>query len=198
MTVKTTDRKFDTWEWRDQSTAPSGLTFEVRLERPLNVAEGPLRYYIKNEQPPISVEANDLGALRDRLDVAVRSFYAIAWEPVLVVRAKHDNPTVPSFELTFEVMEYERGMLFGEPVFRRAIAGQDVSPSERSYRYAMERGTLARSFIRFRNDDPRPQWVLHDTPSNRAMLRRFEEETARLLAGFVKHLDEAQKESDAQ
>lgn len=192
--MKTTDRKFETWEWRDGSVAPKVLEFEVRLKRPVNVAEGPIRYYIKHADPPIRIEASDLGPLRDKLDAAVRAFYAVAWIPVLVVRVNKGvglHREEPSFELRLEIVEYERGMLHGQPVHRRLLTSK-VDAHARNYEYAMKAGDLDRTFREFRNDVPQKQWVLPDTPDVRARLRQFDVRAAELIVSMTSQLDAAE------
>lgn len=163
------DRKFDTWEWSDQSVAPKKLTFEVRMERPNNVAEGPIRYYIKSADPLISVEAPDLGPLRDKLDAAIRAFYAIAWERVLVVRVEHKQPGEDgSISAALEVEEIERGTLNNRPVFRKAKSAKD---NRTSYEYRIQHGEIPPVFTSYGREEI-PQYVLADTPAIRGLLQQ--------------------------
>lgn len=169
------DRKFDTWEWNDQSVAPKKLAFEVRMERHNNVAEGPIRYYVKNADPPIHVEAPDLGPLRDKLDAAVRAFYAVAWEPVLVVRVKQE-PADGGASAAFEVAEVERGTMGGQSVFRKTKPAKNDRVG--GYEYAIQRGEIPPMFTVYGREEA-PQYVLPDTPQMRELLGN---ESARLAA----------------
>ena len=180
--TKTTDRKFDTWEWRDESTAPKALEFEVRCERPVNVAEGPIRYYIKHTDPPLHVEAGDLGPLRDKLDAAVRAFYKVDWQPVLIVRVqKGPAREAEGFTMALEVIAYERGVLNGKTVHRQKRPTKSTEGSH-NFSYAMKQGDIDREFREFgRTSQPQRQWVLPDTIESRDMLRRFDAAAADLL-----------------
>lgn len=164
----TSDRKFDTWEWSDRIVAPKDLTFEVRLERPTNVAAGPVRYYIACNNPPISVEANDLGLLRDRLDAAVRAFYAVEWVRVLVI-----SPDVyqhaDGITVELKVHEYEQGTLDGKPVYRQRRS-EDHRVGANEYAYRMTEGDIEREFKRWHDSPPQPRYVLLDTPENRDLI----------------------------
>lgn len=188
--MKTTDRKFETWDWMDKSTTPKPLQFEVRLERPVNVAEGPIRYYIKHDDPPIRIEANDLGPLREKLDAAVRAFYAVEWTPVLAVRMAKGiglHRQAPSFELKLEIVEYERGMLHGQPVHRKLLPSKTEAHAK-NFEYAITMGDLDREFREFRNDKAQKQWVLHDTDEMRALLLQFDDRAAELLGLMERQL----------
>ena len=175
MSGNKSDRKFDTWEWSDRTVAPQKLTFEVRMERPNNVAEGSIRYYVRSEDPPVRVEASDLGPLRDKLDAAVRAFYAVAWERVLVVRVEQRLPGEDGASAKLEVVATERGMMGDVPVFRQAATRSD---NHGNYVYAVQRGPIPPVIKSFGRDDV-PQYVLPDTPEVRAWLA---EESKRLSA----------------
>jgi hypothetical protein len=186
MTTKTSDRKFDTWEWSDRTVAPEDLAFEVRLERPVNVAEGPLRYYIAYDNPPIRVEAHDLALLRELLDTAVRAFYAVEWVPVLVVRFDPTNsPDKLGGAVDIKIEEYEQGKLHGRSVYRaRRTRGEG-----KSYDYRMTEGDIERTFKRSYNSEPLPRYVLLDTPQNRDLLACVDAELQTWVAratGMVK------------
>jgi hypothetical protein len=177
------DRKFDTWEWVDQSVAPKKLSFEVRMERPNNVAEGPIRYYVKSADPLVHVEAPDLGPLRDKLDAAVRSFYAVAWERVLVVRVEQKLPDEGGASAALEIASVERGVLQGQPVFRKTKPKSDRHPS--GYEYAIQHGAIPPVFKSYGREDI-PQYVLPDTPEVCALL---EQEKACLVAWAADLID---------
>jgi hypothetical protein len=177
------DRKFDTWEWSDPSVAPKKLTFEVRMERHNNVAEGPIRYYVKSADPPIHVDAPDLGPLRDKLDGAVRSFYAVAWERVLVVRVEQKLPAEGGTSAALEVAEIERGMLESQPVFRKTKPAKNDRHAS-SYEYKIQRGEIPPVFTSYGREEI-PQYVLPDTPAVRELLGQESERLASWAADLV-------------
>ena len=185
--MKTTDRKFDTWEWLDLSVAPKKLEFEVRFERPVNIAEGPTRYYVNCEDPPIRIEAPDLGPLRDKLDAAVRTFYAVDWQPVLVVNVTRERPLhgdEPSFEVKLEVVEFERGTWQGNVVHRKRRPIDAKAATHSSFTYALTQGDIDRVFRRFRDSEAVVRHVLPDTPESRALLERFSREADETVLGI--------------
>ena len=191
------DRKFDTWEWIDQSVAPKKLTFEVRMERHNNVAEGPIRYYVKSEDPPVHIEAPDLGPLRDKLDAAVRAFYAVAWERVLVVRVEQwPFAAEGGASATLEVKSIERGMLKGQPVFRTtkpAKSDRNVS----SYAYAIQHGEIPPVFKSYGREEI-PQYVLPDTPEMRELIGRASTNLATWAAELIRKIITAAADADAR
>lgn len=186
--IKMTDRKFDTWEWCDKSIAPTALEFEVRCERPVNIAEGTLRYYVKHDEPPIRIEAPDLGLLRDKLDAAVRAFYAAEWKPVLILRVskgfRHTlHGSAISFELQLEVLEFEIAEMLGQRWHRRRR--REILARPTGYEYALRPGDIENTFRQFGNDEPRLQYVLADTPEARVMLDNFNHSASNLLTAMV-------------
>ncbi len=196
MSKNTSDKKIDTWEWRDLTVFHKALTFEVRLERPLNVAEAGLRYYIHSEVPPIKVEAPELGPLRDKLDAAIRAFYAVTWEPVLVVRAKKEvsryvsDGDKPSFSMKLMVVEYERGEMLGEKVFRKRITDPKVAKL-REYDYKVQRGDVPASFMEFSGEPEQRQWILPATDEMRTMLGVFDARAEALIDFMTSQLSRA-------
>lgn len=80
------DRKFDTWEWRDSSVCAETFKIEVRIIQPENIAKGPIQFRTKLETPPLSFVADHPEALRQKVDRAIRDFFAIAWRPMIKVR----------------------------------------------------------------------------------------------------------------
>jgi hypothetical protein len=186
------DRKFDTWEWSDPSVAPKKLTFEVRMERHNNVAEGPIRYYVKSADPLVHVEAPDLGPLRDKLDTAVRAFYAVAWERVLVVRVEQKPGTEEAggASVALEIAPIERGMLNGQPVFRKTKPAK-ADRLASSYEYAIQRGEIPPVFTSYGREEI-PQYVLPDTPAVRELLGQESERLASWAADLVRKITDAQ------
>ena len=190
------DRKFDTWEWIDHSVAPTKLAFEVRMERHNNIAEGPIRYYVKSAEPPIHVEAPDLGPLRDKLDAAVRAFYAVAWERVLVVRVEQKLPGWwcqscvgdGGASVGLEVAAVERGTLEGRPVFRKT---KPTKKDRVGYEYAIQRGEIPPVFTAYGHNDV-PQYVLPDTPEIRELLGQESVSLAAWAASLVHKIVGAQ------
>lgn len=161
---KNSDRKFDTWEWYDTDVYSKRLTFDVRLDRPVNVAEGPLRYYIHNDDPPIKVSAPDLALLRNQLDEAVRAFYAVAWTSVIVVRIEQDLSeagAIEDFGVNVVVGRYEIGQMFGKPVYRRKRGGKI---ERTTFDYFIRDGEIEREFSQYSGEKRQPQYILPDTP----------------------------------
>jgi hypothetical protein len=108
------DRKFDSWLWHDMNEATdSRYTFEVRITRPENVAEGPIGYYIKSQDPPLHVKAGTLEELRAKLDKRVRSWLSVEWQPKILVLVKHtqddEHDVDTTVSLNLETRRFEEG-----------------------------------------------------------------------------------------
>lgn len=134
---KTYDRKFDDWKWQDTTIHPAEHTFEVRIRRPENIAEGKFDYYVKLSDtiradmksrftatqpagfPVLELSAHDVAKLRDKIVAWLAEWYVVEWTPIIRIRfdakvhaEEDDNSVAMQFEYNFyEQAKFADGLL---------------------------------------------------------------------------------------